>query len=1165
MMNKLNFVHLRVHSDYSMCDGLGKIHALLQQAKLLNMPALALTDLHNLFGCIKFYNCAYTMGIKPIIGVDLLISDNLYRKPINKITCLAMNKEGYHHLMILVSKAHQYKYNNITPVVQRCWLKQYNAGLIILSGARDGDIGRCLLNNRKSEIEKYLFFYEKNFKNRYYIELIRSNRQYEEYYLQLALELSRIKGLPVVATNDICFINKKDFKIHDIRVAIHDGIILNKSVASHNRYSSQQFMKSIQEMCKLFSDIPESLVNSVEIAYRCNVNIDLHGSFLPKFPTGSISDQDYLIKRSKIGLEERLIVLFPVLKERNTKRKLYDVRLQHELSVINQMGLPSYFLIVMEFIQWAKSNNIPVGPGRGSGASSLVAYALKITELDPLKFDLLFERFLNPERISMPDLDIDFCMERRDLVIKHVSEIYGVDSVSQIVTFGTMTAKAVIRDVGRALGLPYTFINRIAKLVPSEPGITLKKAFTTETQLKLLYHNNEDVTVLIDTARQLEGIIKNVSKHAGGIVIAPEKIVNFSPLYYDNENICSMTQFDKDDIEHIGLIKFDFLGLRTLTIIHRALTMINKKRLQYSLDNICINTISIDDRKSFQILQTGETTAIFQLESKGIQDLIRRLKPDQFEDLIAVVALFRPGPLQSGMVENFINRKHGYERISYPDPTWQHQSLCPVLKSTYGIILYQEQVMQIAQVLAGYTLGHADILRRAIGKKKLEDMVNQRAIFNAGAQSNNISCVLSSKIFDLVEKFAGYGFNKSHSAAYALISYQTLWLKTHYPAEFMAAALSSDMDNSKKISYLIQECKRMQLTILAPNINTSQYYFYVNDNQSIVYGMGAIKGIGKNSIEAIICARNNNGDFKELFDFCVRVDNTKINYRMIEKLIFSGAFDIFNIHRSQLIASLHNVIKHANQYYTKKCNKQINIFEICEKNYKEAINNDYCVMWQWSYQKLLEKEKEALGLYLTGHPMSQYFEEIKRYIPNIILMKDVKYKKDNEKIYVIGIITSMRTKLNIRNNYFVICIVEDHSGILELIISAKFLKKYQHCLKEHNVVLAIGTMHFYRKKNDYKIIVQELHDISSIRQQYTRSLCIKLHREKVTSNLLNKIHCCLKKNKSERIFPVYFCYQKNNVKINLRCGAKWYITPTNQLLENLRDLVGEEQVQLELI
>ncbi|WP_159714333.1 DNA polymerase III subunit alpha [Blochmannia endosymbiont of Camponotus nipponensis] len=1163
-MIKPSFIHLHVHSDYSMIDGLATVDKLIKHAEFLKMPALALTDFNNLFGFIKFYDAAYKTGIKPIIGADFLVQDIIISNELSELTCLVADKQGYYHLIMLISKAYKSKCNNIVPIIQRCWLIEHNEGLIILSGGRNGDIGKYLLRNEKSKIEQCLCFYSKYFSDRYYLELIRTGRQHEESYIQLAIELSMIKGLPVVATNDVRFINKKDFLAHEIRVAIYNGTTLNNAKYSY-KYSAQQFMKSEQEMCKLFADIPESLVNSVEIAYRCNLTVDLGGCYLPQFPTGCNSDKDFLIMHAEEGLEERLIFLFPKIEERLVKRKPYDLRLKHELQVINDMNFPSYFLIVMEFIKWAKNNDIPVGPGRGSGASSLVAYALKITELDPLKFDLLFERFLNPERISMPDLDIDFCMEHRDSVIDHVSKTYGSDAVSQIITFGTMAAKAVIRDVGRALGYPYALINRIAKLIPSAPGITLERAFSIEPQLKLLYKNDEDITVLIDMARQLEGIVKNVSKHAGGVVIAPIKITDFSPLYYDSDSIPPMTQFDKDDIERIGLIKFDFLGLRTLTIINRALNMINNTRYKNNLTIVDIHSISLHDHKSFYVLQSSETTAVFQLESRGMKELIKRLKPDCFEDLIALIALFRPGPLQSGMVDNFINRKRGYEIISYPDSKWQHESLRPVLESTYGIILYQEQVMQIAQVLAGYTLGQADILRRAIGKKKSEDMAKQRSFFNSGAIKNGIDTTLAMKIFDLVEKFAGYGFNKSHSAAYALISYQTLWLKTHYPSEFMAAALSSDMDNVSKIVYLIGECQKMKLKVLPPDINTSQYHFYVNASKEIVYGFGAIKGIGKSSIEAIITSRSQYGKFKELFDFCIRIDSTKINHRMIEKLILSGACDSFGLHRAKLIASLNDILKRASQHIKNKHSRQIDIFAshldtctIIESGCNQTVP-------QWSDQLLLEKEKEALGLYLTNHPTIQHIKNIEHCIPNTIKIKDLILKKNNTTIHIFGVVVSIRTKLSKGGKHIVFCILEDYSGRLEIVIFEKLLNKYQSCLKENNFLLVAGIIYIDKIHGHHKIIVQTLEDINDIYKKNARSLSIILNNRQVDDydQLLRNIRFFLEENQHGTL-PVCFFYQKNGMQLRLYCGEKWHITPTDQLLINLRSLVGDEQVKLEL-
>lgn len=1162
-MIKPRFIHLHIHSDYSMIDGLATVNKLITKAAYLKMPALALTDFNNLFGFIKFYDAAHKSGIKPIIGADFLLQDVMICNKPTELTCLVANKQGYYNLIMLISKAYKKKYNNIALMIQRNWLIEHNKGLILLSGGRNGDVGRYLLKNEKSKIEQCLYFYSKYFPNRYYLELIRTGRQHEESYLQLAIELSILKGLPVVATNDVRFINKEDFLAHEVRVAIHDGTTLNK-IKQLCKYSSQQFMKNEQEMCKLFSDIPESLVNSVEIAHRCNLTIDLGGFFLPQFPTGCSSAKDLLIAHSEKGLEERLILLFPKTEERIIKRKPYDLRLQHELQVINNMNFPSYFLIVMEFIQWAKNNDIPVGPGRGSGASSLVAYVLKITELDPLQFDLLFERFLNPERVSMPDLDVDFCMDHRDLVIDHVSETYGSNAVSQIITFGTMAAKAVIRDVGRVLGHPYALINRIAKLIPSEPGITLQKALSIEPQLKLLYKNDEDITALIDMARGLEGIVRNVSKHAGGVVIAPIKITDFSPLYYDNDSIHPMTQFDKDDIERIGLIKFDFLGLRTLTIINHALKMINNTRLEHGLTTINIHSISLHDQKIFHILQSSKTTAIFQLESRGIKELIRRLKPDCFEDLIALIALFRPGPLQSGMVDNFINRKHGYEIISYPDAKWQHESLRPVLESTYGIILYQEQVMQIAQVLAGYTLGQADILRRAIGKKKPEDMAKQRSFFNLGATKNGINTTLSMKIFDLVEKFAGYGFNKSHSAAYALISYQTLWLKTYYPSEFMAAALSSDMDNLKKIAHLISECQKMNLVVLSPNINTSQYNFYVNANKEIVYGFGAIKGIGKTSIESIITSRNKDGDFKELFDFCIRVNSTKINHRMIETLIFSGACDSFGIHRSKLMASLHDVLKRANQYIKNKYNKQTDIFQTyLDESNTIATSDRNQNTPQWSNQLLLKKEKETLGFYLTSHPTIQFIKIINHYMPNIVKIKDVKNLVDNKTIHIFGLVISIRTKLSKRGKHVVFLILEDYSGRLEILIFEKLIQKYQYCLKENNLLLVTGLINLDKIHGHYTMIARTLEEINDIYKKNARSLFITLNNKHIDNQLLTDIHSFLEKNKLGTL-PVCFLYQKNDIQIKLYCGKKWYVTLTDQLLTNLRSLVGDEQIKLKL-
>ncbi|WP_080099789.1 DNA polymerase III subunit alpha, partial [Vibrio cholerae] len=795
-MSDPKFIHLRIHSDFSMVDGLSKVPPLVKKVAAMGMPAMALTDFTNLCGLVKFYSTAHNCGVKPIIGADFTLQSEEFGDELTKLTLLAKNNVGYKNLTLLISKAYLRGHVQHQPVIDKAWLVEHAEGLIVLSGGKSGEVGRALLKGNQQQVERCIEFYQTHFADHFYLELIRTGRADEESYLHFALDVAEQYDLPVVATNEVVFITEESFEAHEIRVAIHDGYTLEDPRRPKN-YSPKQYLRSEAEMCELFADIPEALANSVEIAKRCNVTVRLGEYFLPNFPTGGMAIEDFLVMKSREGLEERLEFLFPDPEVRAKRRPEYDERLQVELDVINQMGFPGYFLIVMEFIQWSKDNDIPVGPGRGSGAGSLVAYALKITDLDPLEYDLLFERFLNPERVSMPDFDVDFCMDKRDQVIDHVAEMYGRDAVSQIITFGTMAAKAVIRDVGRVLGHPFGFVDRISKLVPPDPGMTLEKAFIAEPALQELYDADEEVKELIDKCRILEGCTRNAGKHAGGVVISPTAITDFAPIYCDAEGNFPVTQFDKNDVETAGLVKFDFLGLRTLTIIDWALGLVNPRLKKAGKPPVRIEAIPLDDARSFRNLQDAKTTAVFQLESRGMKELIKRLQPDCFEDIIALVALFRPGPLQSGMVDNFIDRKHGREAISYPDEKWQHESLKEILEPTYGIILYQEQVMQIAQVLSGYTLGGADMLRRAMGKKKPEEMAKQRAVFQEGAEKNGVDGELAMKIFDLVEKFAGYGFNKSHSAAYALVSYQTLWLKTHYPAEFMAAGMTAGMDNTE--------------------------------------------------------------------------------------------------------------------------------------------------------------------------------------------------------------------------------------------------------------------------------------------------------------------------------------------------------------------------------
>lgn len=1153
------FIHLRVHSDYSMIDGLAKTGPLVKKVASLGMPAFAITDFNNLCGLVKFYGAAHSAGIKPIIGADVYLETEALGDEYAHLTILARNNVGYQNLTLLISEAYKHGYGAAGPVIKQEWLTTYKEGLLLLSGGRMGDVGKFLLRGNRALVEQCLDYYQAHFPDSYYLELIRTGRPDEEAYLHEAVALASEKGLPVVATNEVCFLDSNDFDAHEIRVAIHDGFTLSDPKRPKN-YSPQQYMRTEEEMCELFADIPEALENSVEIAKRCNVTIRLGEYFLPQFPTGDMTTEDFLVKKSKEGLEERLVFLFPDPEVRQKKRPEYDERLDIELKVINQMGFPGYFLIVMEFIQWSKDNGVPVGPGRGSGAGSLVAYALKITDLDPLEFDLLFERFLNPERVSMPDFDVDFCMEKRDRVIDHVADMYGRDAVSQIITFGTMAAKAVIRDVGRVLGHPYGFVDRISKLVPPDPGMTLEKAFIAEPQLPEIYEADEEVKSLIDMARKLEGVTRNAGKHAGGVVISPTKITDFAPLYCDPEGNNPVTQFDKNDVEYAGLVKFDFLGLRTLTIINWALEMINARRAKKSLEPIDISAISLTDKRSFDMLQRSETTAVFQLESRGMKDLIKRLRPDCFEDMIALVALFRPGPLQSGMVDNFIDRKHGVEEISYPDVKWQHESLQPVLEPTYGVILYQEQVMQIAQVLAGYTLGGADMLRRAMGKKKPEEMAKQRSVFEESAIKNGVDGELAMRIFDLVEKFAGYGFNKSHSAAYALVSYQTLWLKAHYPAEFMAAVMTADMDNTEKVVGLVDECWRMGLKVLPPDINSGLYHFHVNDEGEIVYGIGAIKGVGEGPIEAVVEARQQGGHFKDIFDLCARTETKKLNRRVMEKLIMSGAFDKLGPHRAALMSSLEDALKAADQHAKAEAIGQSDMFGVLAEA-PEQVERSYANVPKWPDQVVLEGERETLGLYLTGHPITRYLKEIERYATGSRL-KELTPTPRGQMVKVAGLVLASKVFTTKRGNRIGVCTLDDRSGRLEIMLFSDALDKYQHLLEKDRILIATGQVSFDDFNGGLKMTVRELMDINEAREKYARGLAISLSDRQINEQLLNRLRGVLEPHRSGTI-PVHLYFQKHDACARLRFGATWRVTPTDMLLTDLRTLLGNEQVELE--
>ncbi|MFQ2287301.1 DNA polymerase III subunit alpha [Aeromonas dhakensis] len=1151
------FIHLRVHTDFSMVDGLQKINPIVGAAAADGMPALALTDQMNMCGLVRFYGAAHGKGIKPIVGADFWVQSNELGDEQFRLTLLAMDNDGYQNITLLISRGYQRGHVQGRPVIDKEWLAEHAKGVIVLSGGREGDVGKFLLKGNRQMTEQCLAFYQEHFPDAYYLELLRTGRPDEEAYLHMAVALATEFELPVVATNEVVFLSADDFDAHEIRVAIHDGYTLMDK-RRPRRYSPQQYLRSQEEMCELFADIPEALENTVEIAKRCNVTVRLGEYFLPNFPTGDMTTEDFLVMKSKEGLEERLEFLFPDPAVRAERRPEYDERLDVELKVINQMGFPGYFLIVMEFIQWSKDNGIPVGPGRGSGAGSLVAYALKITDLDPLEFDLLFERFLNPERVSMPDFDVDFCMDRRDEVIEHVSDMYGRDAVSQIITFGSMAAKAVVRDVGRVLGHAYGFVDRISKLIPPDPGMTLAKAFEAEPKLPELYEQDEEVKDLIDMARRLEGVVRNAGKHAGGVVIAPTKITDFAPLYCDDEGHHPVTQFDKNDVEYAGLVKFDFLGLRTLTIIDWALGMINPRLAKEGKPPVDIAAIPIDDKKSFDLLQRYETTAVFQLESRGMKDLIKRLRPDCFEDMIALVALFRPGPLQSGMVDNFIDRKHGNEAISYPDEKWQHESLKPILEPTYGIILYQEQVMQIAQTLAGYTLGGADMLRRAMGKKKPEEMAKQRAGFEEGAIKNGVDGELAMKIFDLVEKFAGYGFNKSHSAAYALVSYQTLWLKTHFPAEFMAAVMTADMDNTDKIVTLVDECQRMGLTVIPPDVNTGRYRFTVNDDGHIVYGIGAVKGVGEGPIEAILSARDQDGPFRDLFDFCNRVDIKKLNKRVMEKLILSGAMDRLGPHRAALMATLEEAMRAAEQHAKAQAVGQVDMFGVLTEEIDD-VKKAFANVPHWPDKVWLEGERETLGLYLTGHPINQYSSELRRYTSGRLC--DLHPTSRDTVTTAAGLVIAARSMVTKRGNKMGIFTLDDRSGRLDVTLFSEALEKYEELMQKDRILVVSGQVSFDDFSGGLKMSARELLDINDARERFARAIRISLDEQRIDDRFFPRL-CEILEPARAGVCPVQVNYRRPGSRVRLTLGTEWRVTPTDQLIDDLRVLLGRERVEL---
>ena len=1159
------FVHLHVHSEYSLVDSTVRIPRLMQRCAEDGMPAVALTDQNNLFAMVKFYTKAIASGVKPIIGADLrLVNEDDTERP-HTLILLCQDMDGYKNLSRLLTRAFLEGQHRGEPMIQPEWLTREScAGLIALSGGLHGNVGRALALGHHDEALKVLRKWQELFDGRYYLELIRTGRAGEEDCVQASLKLASEEGVPVVASNDVRFLDDDGFNSHEARVCINAG----RSLADVDRpraYSDQQYLRSPAEMAELFADVPEAVTNTVEIAKRCNLDLRLGESVLPAFPVpGGQTEIDFLEKEANGGLarllNEKFVAEEVPAKQRNVIAAPYHERLAIEIGVIRDMGFPGYFLIVADFIRWARENDVPVGPGRGSGAGSLVAWVLGITDLDPLEHDLLFERFLNPDRVSMPDFDIDFCMEGRDRVIDYVAETYGRNRVAQIITFGTMAAKAVIRDTGRVLGQPYGFVDRIAKLVPFEIGMTLEKALEQSDELAAMYQEDEEVTAMIDLAMSLEGLARNAGKHAGGVVIAPDNLTDFTPLYCEDGGTNIITQLDKDDVEAIGLVKFDFLGLKTLTIIDWAVRIINAAS---DAEPIEISRIPMRDAETFKLLRNTQTTAVFQLESSGMRDLIKRMCPDQFGDLVALVALFRPGPLQSGMVDDFITRKHATNKA---DIDYLHPELKPVLEETYGVILYQEQVMQIAQVLAGYTLGGADLLRRAMGKKKPEEMAKQREIFVMGATERGVAQPTATRIFDLMEKFAGYGFNKSHSAAYAVLSYQTAFLKAHFPAAFMAAVMSADLDNTDRLVTLKDDCRQLGLALRAPNINESSYHFSVSGDDGILYGLGAIKGVGRGAVESLIHEREANGPFNHLTEFCRRVDHDKVNRRSLEAMIKSGAFDVFGSTRRALMHQMPEALKSADQHARAAAAGQNDMFglEVPEPEIEAPQQID---MSEWQERLLLSNEKEALGLYLTGHPFDAVRTDARFFVdgrlgdlaaepPPQKTPGERNYAQPRRDVTVAGLIVDVRKRGN-----RVSVVLDDDSGRIEVALFSEAFQAFQHLLVKDEIVVIGGGLRYDDFIGSWAVNAKTVLHIDRVIESRAKSMLLRLAPNGQGEALLMKLHDVLLPYR-EGNCDVAVQYFGDSAAARLDLGPEWSVRPSRELRDKLNDLLGSNNVRL---
>jgi DNA polymerase-3 subunit alpha len=1143
------FVHLRVHSEYSLVDSLLRVEDLVDAVAAQRMPACAVTDQGNVSVLVKFYKAALAGGVKPIVGADLWVAESREDREPTRLTLLCQNVTGFKRLSALLTRS-----ASLGPVAGRAvlleeWLTAESLeGLIGLSGAQFGALGKALVAGRGERAPQVLERWQARVPGRFYIELQRLGRPGESEYLARAVELAAVRNVPVVATNDVCFLVRADFEAHETRVCISQGVTLDDPSRARG-YTEQQYLRSPAEMAELFADLPEALANTVEIAKRCSLALEIGKVFLPDFVADDgTPPREYLERRAQAGLDTRLAEL----KIPSEAAGPYRDRLAREIAVICKMGFEGYFLIVADFISWARRNSIPVGPGRGSGVGSLVAYALGITNLDPLAHDLLFERFLNPERVSLPDFDIDFCIEGRDRVIDYVAHRYGRERVAQIATFGTMAARAVVRDVGRALGMPYGYVDRIAKLIPFEIGITLDKAIADDEELRNVYEKEEEVRGLIDLAKRLEGLARNVGTHAGGVVIAPKAITEYMPLFSDPDNAL-VTQLDKDDLEAIGLIKFDFLGLKTLTIIDKAVTTINGARAARGEPPVDIDSIPVDDPKTYELLRQCRTTAVFQLESLGMRDLIKRLQPDRFDDLTAIVALFRPGPMQ--MADEFIARKHRTGGA----PDYLHPKLEATLKPTYGVILYQEQVMQIAQILAGYSLGGADLLRRAMGKKKPEEMAQQRDVFLKGAVERGVEAARASHIFDQMETFAGYGFNKSHAAAYALIAYQTGWLKTHYPEAYMAAVLTADLDNTDRLVVLKDELKRMGIALQPPDVNASVFAFTVAGSRRISYGLGALKGVGPGAVEAIVREREACGPFVSLVDLCRRVDLTKINRRVLEALARSGALDSLGANRATLMQGIPSALQAAERSVHAKEAGQAALFGGGDER-DESLDIVLTPVREWTKRERLEGERESLGLYLTGHPFDDFAKHCEHFTNGAIAKvlasmpsSALPYQVRKEAILA-GVVVDVRRRGN-----RVSIVLDDDTERIEVSMFDEVFAQAKHVIVKHAVLIAEGQLRYDDFINGWRLNAKRVRSADEAIEEYARRLTIRWPAERVRGGeLVRELQRILKPFTRGRC-EVCIEYRTGGAEAALTLGDAWSVRVTRELRDQLTRLLGDDQ------